>query len=148
MRASRERIAVALQSGGAIDLEGIAQSVYARAALRSYDDPSHIVIALRYELQRLTHAPFRASVDGRLMIVRWEPYEWRLNTFIGLAIAAFGEARIVASDADVFRLARSLAVRPGRPLPPLPEWFLRAHRRSLGFSTGSGVFPALPRTLP
>jgi hypothetical protein len=148
MRASRERIATALQTGGAIDLEAIAQDIYARAQLRSYDDPSHIVLALDYELHRPTQAPYRACVDGRLMIVRWDPDEWKLNTFIGLAIAAFGEAGISATDDDVFRLARALAVRPGRPLPSLPDWFVRAHRRSLGFSTGSGVFLALSRAMP
>jgi hypothetical protein len=151
MRDSRAQIIAALQSGGGLDVETLANETLARAGCGPGAEPSRIVIGLEWAFRILPVAALRGSFDGQRVSARWDrdAQELGLNELIGISRALDMVRNLRATVADIYRLAGHLTmpgldrfdIGPGCQF--LPPWFVQALRRRLSDGYGSGVWPAV-----
>lgn len=132
---------------GGHEMNPLAVDAIARTKLGYGADPRRYVIAYGYDFRRVTRAPFRAEVDGRLLTTLHHREDGALNVVLGFAIIVCRFARFVATTEDVIRLAACLAMPGAEPAAYLPAWFVEARMFRPSRITGSGVRTAL-RAVP
>lgn len=149
MRTSRQTIATALSSRGAISqsLEILALSALAQSGVGPGADPRRIAVGLGFRVRAMTRAPGRAEVhDGDCICYQWSPdaCEMGLNVFVGLAMALL---RAEHDTGDVYRLAGYLALpsetsRDDGDQVHCPAWFVAARRGRGWIGPGLRLCPA------